>query len=437
MERGAPGDAAQRCTGEDALHPAGQRRSTAQLRRRADRARAPVLPRRRASRTTSKIELVDTAMGKRYKVGEVVKKRHPVADRSPEGGRLVRRRRGRSCTTRRSATMALFEAYGLTQQPGARSEPAQKAHRVPACAAQKPNPERQRSLGLALRLAQATSSRSSPAGDRRGQLRRKMRDADISVTGWVVMALKSAQLAGLDGAAASAARAPCAFAIWDDRRRRPGRLPRSMRARAQTIGGPATTTSTYHPGTMSRARHAASRTFVEHDLDDPFLELAAQADREGPARRCRRTSCRSTTTTGTTRTLALNQLDGPDSPRKSRQVLGPVEQGDDRTAVLALQDKTSERDVCSRGGWLDDDRWSYAGGAALHHGDQHADARGLLPLRERVRCHRRACGRCGRGDRPLARVGCATTGSARFERTAAGLTRWLRGLRRHATRLGR
>ena len=30
--------------------------------------------------------------------------------------------------------------------------------------------------------------------------------------------------------------------------------------------------------------------------------------------------------------------------------------------MLALQDKNTERDVCSRGGWLVGDRWSHAGG---------------------------------------------------------------------------
>jgi hypothetical protein len=33
------------------------------------------------------------------------------------------------------------------------------------------------------------------------------------------------------------------------------------------------------------------------------------------------------------------------------------------SALLDLQDKNKERDMCSRGGWLVDDRWSHAGRA--------------------------------------------------------------------------
>ena len=60
--------------------------------------------------------------------------------------------------------------------------------------------------------------------------------------------------------------------------------------------------------------------------------------------------------------LALNQFDGPDSPRKTNEYWGRWNAAM-KDALLGLQDQSSARDVCARGGWLVDDRWSHAGGA--------------------------------------------------------------------------
>ncbi len=116
----------------------------------------------------------------------------------------------------------------------------------------------------------------------------------------------------------------------------------------------------HHPATMS-ALSMCVRTFLAHDIDDPFLVRGAQQIvKDLPA----------VTDDGLSidyyywyhASLALNQLDGPDSPRASGKYWNPwnaalVE------VLLDLQDETDVEADCSKGGWLTPDRWSYAGGA--------------------------------------------------------------------------
>ena len=62
-------------------------------------------------------------------------------------------------------------------------------------------------------------------------------------------------------------------------------------------------------------------------------------------------------------TLALNQFDGPDSPRKGAgRYWGPWNE-ELVDAILRPAGQDQERDVCSRGGWLDNDRWGGTGHA--------------------------------------------------------------------------
>ncbi|MFM7283054.1 MAG: hypothetical protein ACKO32_14890, partial [Planctomycetia bacterium] len=58
--------------------------------------------------------------------------------------------------------------------------------------------------------------------------------------------------------------------------------------------------------------------------------------------------------------LALNQFDGPDSPRKSGKYWGPWNKAM-VDCVVGLQDATEKS--CNRGGWMTMDRWAYTGGA--------------------------------------------------------------------------
>jgi hypothetical protein len=107
------------------------------------------------------------------------------------------------------------------------------------------------------------------------------------------------------------------------------------------------------------------RTFVSHDLEDPFLELAAKhIVKDVP-----------TTTKDNLSvdyyywyyaTLALNQFDGPDSPRKGAGKYWEPWNKALIDSILPLQDQSKTRDACSRGGWLVNDRWGGHTGHALY-----------------------------------------------------------------------
>jgi hypothetical protein len=114
---------------------------------------------------------------------------------------------------------------------------------------------------------------------------------------------------------------------------------------------------TYHPTVMS-ALGMCIRIFSEHNPDDPFLDLAAK----------RIITDLPTITKDKLSvdyyywyyaSLALNQLDGPDSPRKSGKYWGPWNKAM-VDAVTELQDKSEK--TCQSGGWIIPDRWAYAGG---------------------------------------------------------------------------
>src|SRR5262245_48110405 len=107
----------------------------------------------------------------------------------------------------------------------------------------------------------------------------------------------------------------------------------------------------YHVATMSSLGMLV-RTFVEHDLEDPFLEEAAkQIVKDLPAVSKDKQSI--DYYYWYYGSLALNQFDGPDSPRASGNYWNPWKKAMEE-AVIELQDKNKDRDVCSRGGWLVD-----------------------------------------------------------------------------------
>ena len=244
------------------------------------------------------------------------------------------------------ATLALCEAYGLTRRPYWK-KPAQRALEF-ICRAQKPSPlDPSRLWGW--RYQPASLARDGGAGSS------VLSEADISVTGWMVMALKSGQLAGLSVPQASIDGA-LDFTRWSTAG---GGLVGYLGP--ETAGDPIVGDHdefAYHPGTMSSIGMCV-RIFLEQDRADPFLEQGAEvllADL--PA-------------LGSAETpqvdyyywyygsLALNQFDGPDSPRRTNRFWGPWNRAMNDT-ILALQDKSKE--ACSFGGWMAPDRWAYGFG---------------------------------------------------------------------------
>jgi hypothetical protein len=128
-----------------------------------------------------------------------------------------------------------------------------------------------------------------------------------------------------------------------------------------TVSGPFSDQFTYHPSTMS-ALGICLRIFATHDGDDPFLSLAAKRIiQDLPTVSESHSSidyyywyCGS---------LALNQFDGPDSPRKTGKYWNPWNRAM-VDAVISLQDHTPQ--ACSNGGWILSDRWgNYSGTGPL------------------------------------------------------------------------
>jgi Prenyltransferase and squalene oxidase repeat len=284
---------------------------------------------------STRIVLVDEAMAVRHAVGTDVGAglKWLMSEQGPDGS--FPNYPG-SMYNEALAALAFSEAYGLSRNDLLK-DAAERAVKY-LVAGQKSNPTSSGRWGW----------RYTPGGDSA---------ADTSVTGWAVMALKSAQMSGLavpqeawDGA--------LAFTEWvTGRDGLVGYLdPAGAGTKVTGVGD----RFDYHTGTMS-ALGMLIRTFTRHDITDPFLEPAArQLVRDLPAQ-------------GDEQlgidyyywyygTLALNQFDGPDSPRAGRGAYWKPWNEAMTDAVLGLQDHDTTKDICSRGGWLVGDRWCHYGG---------------------------------------------------------------------------
>jgi hypothetical protein len=293
----------------------------------------------------SKQDLVDTALGGRYRIGEVVKK----------GLEWLRKRQNPDGSFSRDrafmynealATMALAEAYGLTRNHYWK-EPAQRGIDF-ITESQRPNPSGQGLWGWRY------ASRKEIEHLRKGT--KELFDSDTSVTTWCVLALESARRAGLQVKQESmdGAMEFCKFVTANDGL--VGYL--DAKGAGATVTGPYDTQFTYHWTTMS-ALGMCLRIFATHNPNDPFLKVAAK----------RLVQDLPTVSEDHSSvdyyywffaSLALNQLDGPDSPERSgkywdRWNKAMVE------AVLPLQDHTEH--ACTNGGWIVSDRWGSSSGA--------------------------------------------------------------------------
>jgi hypothetical protein len=249
------------------------------------------------------------------------------------------------------AGMAVAEAYGLTQNRFWK-EPAQKSMNF-IMGAQRPNPTGQGLWGWRY------ASRQEIEGNNRGgsmdeATKKELFDSDTSVTGWCIMALKSGKLSGLDIKEENLA-GGVSFAKWVT-------ADNGMVGYMDPKGAGATVTGkndhyTYHPAVMS-SLGMCIRIFSEHNPDDPFLDLAAkQLVKDLPA--VSKDQLSIDYYYWYYGSLALNQIDGPDAPKKTNKYWGPWNKAM-VDAVLQLQDH-KER-ACTNGGWMVSDRWAYDGG---------------------------------------------------------------------------
>ena len=245
------------------------------------------------------------------------------------------------------ATLALSEAYGLTRSPYWK-KPAQKAVDF-ICKAQKPNPQDKTKL-WGWRYHPADVVRDGPS------FGSELSEADMSVTGWMVMALKSAQLSGLEVPQASIDGA-LDFTRWST-----GKSGLVGYLGPDTAGDPIIgehDNYQYHQGTMSSIGMCV-RIFLEHDLKDPFLiEGAEVLLNDLPAIGKDPDKPQTDYYYWYYGSLALNQIDGPDAPRRTNKYWGPWNKAMNET-ILAMQDQT--KGACSYGGWMQPDRWSFAYG---------------------------------------------------------------------------
>jgi hypothetical protein len=309
----------------------------------------------------SRLDLVDPVAGRRYKVGQIVKKglQWLVKSQNPDGSFTPDRP---FLYNEALAAMAVSEAYGLT---GSRvwREPAQRAVNF-LQEAQRPSPLGAGLWGWRYASRQEIERFRRGAGSEDPELQKELYDADTSVTGWCVMALKSGQLSGLDVKPESLA-GGAAFARYVTQLGADGR-PTGLVGYLDAKGAGAKVTGpndefTYHPGAMS-ALGMCVRIFAEHDAEDPFLKAAAERIvQDLPEASKDRLSI--DYYYWYYASLALNQVDGPDAPKRTGRWWGPWNKAMAATLV-PLQDRSAGR--CTAGGWMDLDRWAIDHGGPLY-----------------------------------------------------------------------
>jgi len=299
----------------------------------------------------SKLELTDPAMGRPPKPAREIVKRglrwlleHQKSDGSfsdsepfalPENDTLP--------------TMALCEAYALARGNTRLRQPAQRAIDFLVAAQRRRVDGSPSGWGPGSQQDLEARHASGELADADFEVARE--SIDLSISCWVVMALKSAQT--------------CGFRVPDEVFA--GALACAIRSSAEDepVGG----FPQADPGDAFRT-HAARRSalgmliraFAGGEVADPFLERAARELAAEPPR----------VTADLVSvdfyywyfaTLALEQYDGPESPRARRgEHWGPWNTAL-VAALLPLQDRSKKRDVCARGGWLQEARGNRRGRA--------------------------------------------------------------------------
>jgi hypothetical protein len=209
-------------------------------------------------------ELVDVHKSTRYKAGDIVQRglswlrqrQDPKGSFTPDRAFMY---------NEAIATTALSEAHWLASSERWK-EGAQRGIEFIENA-QRPSPSGMGMWGWRYEPAKEFN----PSGSE--EEKQKLYQVDTSVSGWCVVALKSAQFSGLrvkqesmDGAMEF-----CKFVTAPDG----GVGYMDMQSAGATLSGPFGEQFEYHPTTMS-ALGMCIRIFVTHNLDDQVLDLAAK-----------------------------------------------------------------------------------------------------------------------------------------------------------------
>jgi len=307
----------------------------------------------------SQVEIEDTVTGKHHAAGDVVAKGIQwLLARQREDGALGDPDFAYAMYDQALATMALCEAYGISRKRELEAS-AQRAVDF-LVAAQKLDKSGSR-WGWRYLSKKHLDDKLAAKAITRGQHDELVEDVDMSVTNWAVMALKSAQLVGLS-VPDEVMEGALAYARYTTGKE--GLVGyKSPYGAGERLSGPGDQ-FTYHTGTMS-ALGMLVRTFTQHDGKDPFLEQAAKLIAKDPPS-VSKDKLSIDYYYWYHAALALNQFDGPDSPRKATSKYWQPWNRDLISALLSLQDKTKAPGVCNRGGWLEDDRWGQHTGHALY-----------------------------------------------------------------------
>ncbi|MBL8696669.1 MAG: terpene cyclase/mutase family protein [Planctomycetes bacterium] len=233
------------------------------------------------------------------------------------------------------AALCMTEAYGLSRSP-LWKESAQKAIDN-LIAGQNPAP--------------------GGSGYLAWRYRPQSGDNDISVTGWCVMALKSAELAGLKFSQGSM---EGAFNFCEEvTDKTNGQVGYTKREEAgQQVKQPGKNDDYQNHPALS-AVGMCVRTFSQHNMEDPMLKLGADLMKKDLPEWNKQKKTNDYYYWYYA-SLALNQFDGPDSPRATK---GEYWKPWNETLKKALLDnQVNNPKSCSDGSWDGDDRWGFEGG---------------------------------------------------------------------------
>lgn len=277
---------------------------------------------------------------KAIRVGDVVKKGLIyLKDQQQESGSLVDSTNTKWGYNHSIAALALSEAFGLSRAPQWKGA-AQRAidHLI-------------------------SGQNSSPGGTGLWgwRYRPNCGDNDISVTGWAVMALKSAEMAGLRISQDSL---NGAYQFCDEiTDKTSGQVGYTRREEAGSKVMAIGKNEDYqnHPGLA--AVGMCVRAFVKHNIDDPMLEAAAKwIVKDLP--KWDKAKKSNDYYYWYYATLALNQFDGPDSPRAGKGNYWREWEAALKKALIDNQ--TNNASLCSDGSWDGDDRWGVDGGGRVY-----------------------------------------------------------------------